>query len=70
MPANYVVSCMRAPVKITSGKAPVIVSALAVPAFKYNNISVGQLTKSNNLLLTQKGVYLRPKEEQRSAKAK
>lgn len=39
------------------------VSALVVPSFKDNLISVGQLTKTSNVLFTEKGVYLMAKQK-------
>lgn len=45
---------------MTGGRNPVLVSALVVPHFKENLISVVQLAKATNILFTSQGVYLLP----------
>ena len=47
--------------QITPGNRPIFVSALVAPSFKDNFISVGQLTKANNVLFTNEGVFIQDK---------
>lgn len=49
--------------QITEGNTPLFLPALVVPNFKDNLISVGQISKSNNILYTEEGVYLMPKDK-------
>lgn len=47
--------------QVTNGSQPLLVSALVVPNFKDNLISVGQQNISKNVLFTSNGVYLHKK---------
>lgn len=53
---------MSGNLQVTSGRHLVFVKTLVVPTFKDNFISVGQITKANNILFMAKGVYLQPKD--------
>lgn len=50
-------------VQITGGQKSVFVSALVVPSFKDDLISVGRLTKISNVLFAEMGVFLVAKQE-------
>lgn len=58
---NIIKSSHAGKILLTTGIQPVFVSALVVPSFKDNLISVGGMTKGQNVLFTNKEVYLSEK---------
>ena len=47
----------------TSGQLPIFISALTVPNFRQNLLSVGQLADHKNVVFTHRGAYLTPRTD-------